>query len=204
MLCSRARRSAEWSPTARFRAQNVRLVTIPCVAGLSHTVDQALDALVLGAERVLAQDGALGLVVELEVHPVDGEVAPTLLGLADELATQPRPGGLRRHRLRAEDLEVGGDPGDGPALLEQVVEAAAAVDVVVGEVELGDPRVAQRQAVLGAVALDQLPLDDPVDLAVDEAQVVGLDGLEAALPEVEGLLDERGGDLAAVDERAGL
>src|SRR6478609_4805408 len=127
MLCSRARRSAEWSPTARFRAQNVRLVTIPCVAGLSHTVDEALDALVVGAERVLAQDGALGLVVELQVHPVDGEVAPALLGLADELASQPGAGGLRRHRLGLEDLQVGGDPGDHAALLEQVVQPATAV-----------------------------------------------------------------------------
>src|SRR6478609_7009765 len=118
MLCSRARRSAEWSPTARFRAQNVRLVTIPCVAGLSHTVDQALDALVLGAERVLAQDGALRLVVELEVHPVDGEVAPALLGLADELPAQPGPGGLRGHRLGLEDLEVAGHPRHQAALLE--------------------------------------------------------------------------------------
>ena len=78
-----------------------------------------------------------------------------------------------------------------PALLEQVVEPAAAVDVVVGEVELGDPGVAERQPVLGAVAVDQLPLDDPVDLALDQAEVVGLDRLEAALPQVEGPLDDR-------------
>ena len=59
------------------------------------------------------------------------------------------------------------------------------MDVVVGQVELGDPRVAERQVVLGAVALDQLVLDHPVDLAVDQAQVVGLDRLEGALPQVE-------------------
>ena len=38
-----------------------------------------------------------GLVVQLQVHPVDGEVAAPLLGLADELAAQPGPRGLRRH-----------------------------------------------------------------------------------------------------------
>ena len=114
----------------------------------SHAVDQPLHPLVVGPERVLAQHGALGLVVELEVHPVDGEVAAALLGPLDELAAQPGPGGLRRHRLGLEDLQVVGHPGDRAALLEQVVEPAAAVDVVVGEVELGDPRVAERQAVL--------------------------------------------------------
>src|SRR5262245_21185944 len=54
-------------------------------AGL-HAGDEFLDPVVDGAERVLAQDRALGLVVELEVHPVDGEVAAALLRAADELA----------------------------------------------------------------------------------------------------------------------
>ena len=49
--------------------------------GPLHRGDQLLDALVDGLERVLAQHGALGLVVELEVHPVDGVVALLLLGL---------------------------------------------------------------------------------------------------------------------------
>ena len=90
------------------------------------------------------------------MHPVDGEVAALLLRVPDELAAQPGPGGLRRRLLGLEDLQVAGDPVDLPALLQQVVEAAAAADVVVGEVELGDPRVRQRQVVLGPVALDQL------------------------------------------------
>src|SRR6266566_9860059 len=56
-----------------------------------HPGDELLDALVHRAERVLAQHGPLGLVVQLEVHPVDGEVAPLLLGPADELAAQLGP-----------------------------------------------------------------------------------------------------------------
>src|SRR5690606_36872811 len=78
----------------------------------SHARDQPLDAFVVGTERVLAQDGALRLVVQLQVHPVDGEVAPALLGVPDELTAQPGPGGLRRPLLRLEDLQVGGDPVD--------------------------------------------------------------------------------------------
>ena len=48
----------------------------------SHARDQPLDPLVDRPERVLAQHRALRLVVQLEVHPVDGEVAPPLLRAA--------------------------------------------------------------------------------------------------------------------------
>ena len=64
--------------------------------------DQALDTLVDAGEGVLAQHRALGLVVELEVDPVDGEVPMALLGAAHEVAAQLRPGRLWRHRLRLE------------------------------------------------------------------------------------------------------
>src|ERR1700730_17396834 len=65
------------------------------VVGL-HAGDQPLDPLVDRPERILAQHGALCLIVEFEVHPVDGEVAACSLGGADELAAQPGPGGLWR------------------------------------------------------------------------------------------------------------
>ena len=58
--------------------------------------DQLLDPLVAGLERVLAQHGALRLVVELQVDPVHRVVPLALLGAADELAPQASPGGLRR------------------------------------------------------------------------------------------------------------
>src|SRR5919197_3144564 len=44
-----------------------------------HGRDQLLDPLVDAAVRVLAEDGALGLVIELEVNPVDGKIAAPLL-----------------------------------------------------------------------------------------------------------------------------
>src|SRR6516225_10025050 len=71
-----------------------------------HPGDELLDALIDRAERVLAQHGPLGLVVQLQVHPVDGEVTPLLLRPADELAAQLGPGGLRRDRLGLEDVQV--------------------------------------------------------------------------------------------------
>ena len=58
----------------------------------SHAVDEALHTLVVRLERVLAQHRPLGLVVELEVHPVDGEVAAAFLGLPDEVAAEPSAG----------------------------------------------------------------------------------------------------------------
>src|SRR5690606_11149254 len=132
--------------------------------------------------------------------PVDGEVPPALLSALDELPAQPGAGRLRRDGLGLEDLEVPGDPLDRSATLEEVVETAVAADIVVGQIELGDPRVAQRQPVLGAVALDETPLDHPVDLPLDQGQIVGLDRLEGALPQVEGPLDDRGVQLASLDE----
>src|SRR3954447_15003799 len=152
-----------------------------------HAGDELVDALVDGLERALAQDGALRLVVELEVHPVDGEVAALLLGAADELTAQPRPGRLRRHVLRLEDPRLVGHPVDLAVALEQVVEPAPAADVVIGEVHLGDAGVRERKVALGAVALDEAELGGPVDLAVDEAEVLGVDRLEHPAPELEHL-----------------
>jgi hypothetical protein len=45
---------------------------------------EALDAFIVGAEGVVAGDGALSLVVELQVDPVDGVVALAFLGPADD------------------------------------------------------------------------------------------------------------------------
>src|SRR5215467_10772909 len=74
----------------------------------SHAGDKLLHPLVGAPERVLAQHGPLRLVVQLEMHPVHGEIAPPLLRAADELAPQPGPGGLRGYRLRLEDVDVPG------------------------------------------------------------------------------------------------
>src|SRR5450755_3867204 len=92
-----------------------------------HAGDQLLHPLVDRAERVLAEHRPLRLVVELEVHPVHGEVAPPLLRPPDKLAAQPRAGGLRRHGLGLEDVQIAADPLDRAPLLQQVVEATAAV-----------------------------------------------------------------------------
>src|ERR1700744_41202 len=97
--------------------------------GQLHAGDELFDSFVDRSERVLAQHRALRLVVELQVHPVHGEITPPLLGPADELAPQPGPGGLRRHRLGLEDVQVAGGAVDRAVALEQVVQAAAAVHV---------------------------------------------------------------------------
>src|ERR1017187_10674820 len=71
-----------------------------------HAGDQLLHPLVDRPERVLAQDGPLRLIVELEMHPVYREVAPPLLRAPDEIAAQPGPRGPRGPRPRFRHLEV--------------------------------------------------------------------------------------------------
>src|SRR5688572_18327570 len=93
--------------------------------------DEALDPLVLGLERVLAEHRALCLVVELEMHPVDRVVALALLGPLDERPPQPRPRRLGRRRDGGLDVGVVHDPVDLPAPLQQVVERPRARHVVV-------------------------------------------------------------------------
>ena len=60
---------------ARDPGADARQPPTRSLSGALQRGDQPVDPLVDRAERVLAQHGALGLVVELEVHPVDGEVA---------------------------------------------------------------------------------------------------------------------------------
>src|SRR2546423_5216350 len=107
--------------------------------GRSHACDQLLHPLIDGPERVLAENGALRLVVQLQVHPVDREVAPALLRPLDELAAQPSPGRLWWHGLRLEDGEIPGRALDRSPSLEQVVQPATSINIVVGEVDLRDP-----------------------------------------------------------------
>src|SRR5262245_10219951 len=56
---------------------------------ISETADEALDALVVALERVLAENGLALRVVELQVDPVHAVVLALEVGLADELAAQP-------------------------------------------------------------------------------------------------------------------
>src|ERR1700730_14679040 len=83
-------RIPRWGSSARTGAA-ATAVKVSCrwsslvvrsVTGL-HAGDQLLDPLVHRPERVLAQHGPLGLVVQLQVHPVHGEVTAALLGPAD-------------------------------------------------------------------------------------------------------------------------
>src|SRR4029077_489377 len=79
----------------------------PRTRGPLHALDEPRHPGVLGGKRVLAQHGPLRLVVELEVDPVDGEVAAVRLRRADEVAAQLGPGRLRWADLGVEGLDVG-------------------------------------------------------------------------------------------------
>lgn len=92
-------------------------------AGL-HAGDEAFHPLVDRPEWVLAQHRALRLVIELEVYPVDREVAAGLLSGGDEVTTQLGASGLRRLVDGGLDLLVGGDAGGQAFALQQIEDAA--------------------------------------------------------------------------------
>src|SRR5689334_15892346 len=78
----RSGRGASISAATRLTSRSRRSTraTLPVHLECLQRRDEFLDALVAGFERVLAEHRPLRLVVELEVHPVDGEVASALLG----------------------------------------------------------------------------------------------------------------------------
>src|SRR5205823_10963905 len=91
------------------------------VTSASYRVDELLNPVVDAAVRVLAQNGALGLVVQLQMNPVHREVPTFLLGPADEVAPQLRAGRLWRHVLGLEYREVRGHPVDRASFVQGVV-----------------------------------------------------------------------------------
>src|SRR5206468_11311489 len=76
----------------------------PTAADRSHVRDQLLHPVVNAAERVLAEHRPLRLIVQLQVDPVDGVVAPLRLRLADEVAAELGTGRLRRLAHRGADV----------------------------------------------------------------------------------------------------
>src|SRR5574337_558714 len=151
-----------------------------------ETADQAFDALVVGLERILAEDRLALRVVQFQVDPVHAVVLPLEVGLADELAPEPRPRRLGRRVLRPLDHVVVGDAVHLIARDEPVVDAAVGADVVVLEVHQRNFWIAPRQAIVGHVGLDPLLLDDPVHLAVELHRVFlePLDGVRPPRPDV--------------------
>ena len=69
--------------------------------------------------------------------------------------------------------------------LQLVVQATAPVDVVIGQVGLGDLRRRQGQVMGCPVPLDELVLDDPVDLPRDGVEVPCPDRVQRPLPQSE-------------------
>src|SRR3954452_20448627 len=159
-------------------------------SGASQRGDQLLDTLVAALEGVLAQHRALGLIVELEVHPIDRVVAFALFGPLDELAAKAGPCGLRRHVDRGVDVGVGTHALDHPVVLQLVERAALARDVVVLQVEQLHACVTEGQFVTRSERIEEAILDDPVDLAIELERIV-LDGADAVLPHLQRPLLER-------------
>src|SRR5512132_2378601 len=157
----------------------------------SHVGDQLLDAIVHAAERVLAEHRPLGLVVQLEVHPVHRVVAPLLLRVTDEVPPQLGPRRLRGLPHGPLDLLLRDGAFHLARALEHVVQAACAIDVVVREVQERDTGVRERQLVAGAKVLDQALLGDPIDLAHQPLRLLQDQGVERLAPLLQQLFGLR-------------
>src|SRR2546425_8807110 len=114
---------------ARTRPTGLAGVTVIEKLPLERS-DEALDPLVVGLERVFAEDRLAFRVVQLQVDPVHAVVLALQVGLTDELAAQAGARRLRRHALGLLDrllvggpvhLIVGPKPGGGPFLRPDVV-----------------------------------------------------------------------------------
>src|SRR5215813_9958639 len=104
------------SRTTRYRPKPARLAEV----GQLHSGNELLDPFVDGPEGIFTENSALGLIVQLEVHPVDREVPAPFLRSPDEVTAQPSPGRLRRNRLGFEDRQVAAQPLHRAAPLQQV------------------------------------------------------------------------------------
>ncbi|MCB1247339.1 MAG: sigma 54-interacting transcriptional regulator, partial [Acidimicrobiia bacterium] len=144
----------------------------------------------MGFERVLTQHGALRLIVEFEVDPVDGEVAALLLGGSDELSTKPRSRGGRRRQHRPRNRLVGDHPVHQTGSFELVEQTAVAVHVVIIEIDECEPCTGQRKVVACPVSVDQVVLGDPVHFSGQRHRVL-LEPCQQVLPHRHGAFDLR-------------
>src|SRR5579862_6148240 len=135
-------------------------------------------------EGVLQKDGALCLVVQLEVDPVNREVPATLFGATDEGAAKPGARRLGWLRHGGRDLGVGARAVHLVAALQLVEHPPASVDVVVHEINQRGLGVRQRHPVALAHVLDEAVLRHPVALP-PERERIGLETLQAVLPHLE-------------------
>src|SRR5450759_6029006 len=137
------------------------------------------------------------------MNPVDGEVPFVLLGGANEVTAQLGPRRLRGHVLGLDDLEVRTYADRVATTLQKIEQATLTVDVVVGEVELGEPGAGQGQVVLCRVPRDQQVLHDPVDLGAHQGQIPRVDRGEGPVPKVHNALVARVVQPLAVDKGRG-
>src|SRR2546428_10648515 len=135
---------------------------------------QELPHVCLGAaERLEHEDLLEGAFLEVEDDRVPGGRHDLVAVALQAHSTEVRPRVLRWVVDRLGDLVIGDHAIDRLGLLELVVEALAGTEVVVLEVDHQHTVIVPLEVVLGDVVLDELPLDDPVELAAELPRVLG-------------------------------
>ena len=123
---------------------------------------ESLEPIVITFEWILQQNRSLRLVVELEMYPVDGEVAPLFLCAFYKRSAHSGPSGLGRCRASELNLLIG-DHGDELTLRhEAVIQASLGVGVMIEKINHPNSRIGQRNRVTGAQLLNELVFGDPI------------------------------------------
>ena len=179
-----------YAPRHPCRERNVRVLGARQVS--SKRCDEFLHPFVFRFERVLAENGPLGLIVQLQMDPVHGEIALTLLGLADEITPKFGPRGLRRNVDRFVDGLIGAHALHEPLLLHPVELCGGSVvgDLPLAGEVLGATRARTRThtsivaIVRGADVIPSPTPDTPLaagDTIVAVGTRLGLDALARVL-----------------------
>ena len=129
--------------------------------------------------------------VELQVHPIHGELLPRRNRRVNETRTL-QSASVRRLSLRRLRSTLGQDALDRTATNQRVEDATLRVDVVVRQIQLTDAgaRIIGRltsRAGAGNIRIQKLLLNRPVNLSINAAVVAGLDSVQGALPQVQGV-----------------
>ena len=102
---------------------------------MSERLDELFYPFVLTLKRILAQDRALGLIIEFEMNPVNRVVPLAFLCALHKFTTQFRSGGLWRNVDRRVDIRVRADPFNETPVLHLVERAATPTHIVILQIK---------------------------------------------------------------------
>ena len=133
--------------------------------GISERLDEAINAFVVRLKRVFERQGALRLVIEFEVHPIDGVVPALFFGSLYEGTPESSPCGLRSAHDGLAYRIIGNDPLGLITALQSVEQTPSRIDVVIEQIDHRDLRVSERQCAALSIFINESTFGYPIDLS---------------------------------------